>query len=79
MASSPTAAIVVGGSDGSGGDLDAAIWYSDTGLAWERDADPEGALAGTGDQVVLSIFSRGGPLLAVGSDADDAGAWVTEP
>jgi hypothetical protein len=72
-------AIVAGGSDGSGGDLDAAIWYSDTGLAWERDADPDGALGGTGNQVVLSIFSRGGPLFAVGSDADDAGAWITEP
>jgi hypothetical protein len=71
-------AIVVGGSDGSGGDLDAALWYSDTGLAWERDADPERAFGGSGDQVVLSIFSRGGPLIAVGSDAEDAGAWLTE-
>jgi hypothetical protein len=59
--------VAVGG-DGSGGDLDAAVWTSPDGAVWSRVIDTDGALAGSGDQAMTSI-ARGGPgFVAVGKE-----------
>ena len=73
--------LVVVGSDGSEGDLDAAVWLSD-GVAFERVEHREGAFGGVSDQVMLRV-SKGGPgLIAVGFDTSggdrDAAVWTSK-
>jgi len=77
---SPSGFVAVGG-DGSGDDLDAAVWTSPDGLVWTRVVDTDGARAGSGDQAMVSVTSGGPGLVAIGrekigSDFDSV-VWVS--
>jgi hypothetical protein len=72
--------IMVGGFDTSGGDADAAIWFSNDGKAWARETRQKDIFGGSGDQKITSIAANAFPVIAVGFDAsrgdEDAAAWV---
>ncbi len=80
--------VVVGGPGvvtvGSVSSLDggiAAVWTSQDGLVWSRVVDTDGALAGSGDQAMVSVAPGGPGFVAVGrekpeSDLDSV-VWVS--
>ncbi len=75
--------LVAGGFDDSGGDDDAAVWFSESGQGWEHVAHDEAALGGAGDQQIAAIVA--GPedrLVAVGydsgGDGSDAAVWTSD-
>jgi len=73
--------LVAVGGDGSGGALDAAVWTSPDGLVWSQVVDTDGALAGSGDQVMASVTVGGPGLVAVGREKPgsdfDSVVWVS--
>ena len=75
------AGLVAVGGDGSGDDLDAAVWMSQDGLVWTRVADTDGALTGTGDQALASVTVGGSGLVAIGREKlggdFDSVVWVS--
>jgi hypothetical protein len=69
------------GADNSGDDVDAAVWTSQDGLVWSRVVDTDGALAGSGDQAMVSVAPGGPGFVAVGrgkpeSDFDSV-VWLS--
>ena len=52
--------LVAVGSDGSGGDWDAAVWYSTDGRVWTRVPHDELVFGGPGDQYPMAV-AAGGP------------------
>lgn len=78
--------LVAVGSDGSGGDLDAAVWYSTDGRVWTRVPHDELVFGGPGDQYPVAVAAGGPGFVAVGEDgdayADDmagiAAVWTSE-
>jgi hypothetical protein len=72
--------LVAVGSDGSGGDEDAAVWTSPDGFTWSRVPHDEAVFGGEGDQVILSVTIGGPGLAAVGREVSggdsDAAVWV---
>jgi len=74
--------LVVVGTDDSETDIDAAVWRSDDGLAWVRVPHDDSIFGGNGDQIMVSVASFDGGLVAVGesSAADEpteAAVWVS--
>ncbi len=68
------------GIDVSDGDADAAVWTSADGVAWERVSHDEAVFGGDGDQIMVSIASFDGGLVAVGLDQvgrEDAAVWMS--
>jgi hypothetical protein len=63
--------LVAVGFDESGGDLDAAVWTSQDGLAWTKvPADPE-VFGGAGDQRMKAVAAAGPGYVAVGDSLVD--------
>lgn len=75
------AGLVAVGGDGSGDDLDAAVWMSQDGLVWTRVADTDGILTGIGDQALASVTVGGSGLVAIGREKlggdFDSVVWVS--
>jgi hypothetical protein len=71
--------LVAAGFSGRDGALDAAVWTSQTGRAWAREA----VFSGDGDQEITSLVSTRGGVVAVGGVSSrqgaDAGVWVGTP
>ena len=69
------------GSDGSGADVDAAIWLSHDGLTWRRIAHDVDTFGGAGSQEILDVTLTGFGLVAVGLDGSgpdaDAAVWTS--
>ena len=75
--------LVAAGFDTSGGDEDAAMWFSENQQDWERVAHDEAVFGGDGDQQIGAIaVSAEGVLVAVGFDSGrrgtDAAVWTSE-
>lgn len=68
--------VAVGG-DELGGDWDAAVWVSKSGLSWRRVGAGSAALEGNGSQLMRGVVAAGPRLVAVGFDAGDAAVWVS--
>jgi hypothetical protein len=72
--------IMVGGFDTSGGDADAALWWSNDGTTWFRETRQKSVFGGSGNQEIFSIAANAFPVIAVGFDAsrgdEDAAAWI---
>jgi hypothetical protein len=64
------------GSSAGPGDLDAAVWRSVDGQAWNRVPD-DGALGGPGDQGMRDVVAGPAGLVAVGTDGGSAAAWTS--
>ena len=69
------------GVDGSGEDVDAAVWTSPDGFTWSRVVDQEG-LSEHGFQMMMSVTAGGPGLVAVGVDETSvvetsAAVWVS--
>jgi class 3 adenylate cyclase len=69
------------GSDSSGGDHDAAVWFTTDGVAWVREGREQQALGGGADQQMRdAAFLEDGRVVAVGYDGltgdYDAAAWI---
>lgn len=68
------------GADGSGGDLDAAVWFSPDGLTWTRVAHDEAVFGGDGgpdsrvDQVMTGLAATPDGVLAVGIETSGLSA-----
>ena len=75
--------LVAVGGDGSGGDMDAAVWVSTDGYTWARIPADEAVFGGPGEQAIWSVTAGGPGLVAVGYDSsgddDDAAVWVSPP
>jgi hypothetical protein len=56
------------GADDSGGDNDAAVWYSSDGLAWTRVPHDPDVFGGPGHQAMWAIAAGGPGFVAVGAD-----------
>jgi hypothetical protein len=73
--------LVAVGYDGSGGDLDAAVWTSKSGTRWSRVASDPAVFGGRDDQVMNFVTRVGRRLVAVGysgSEAEhDAAVWTS--
>jgi hypothetical protein len=72
--------LVAVGSDGSGGDFDAAVWTSPDGFAWTRVSGDEEVFGGAGIQAMASVAVGGPGLVAVGLDEsgdEDAAVWTS--
>jgi actin-like ATPase involved in cell morphogenesis len=69
------------GSDGSGGDLDAAVWTSQDGASWTRVPHEDALFGGESDQHMNSVVAGGPGLVAVGFDHSaghsDASVWAS--
>lgn len=63
--------VVAVGSDRSGGDRDAAIWYSFDGRVWSRVPHDEAVFGGDGHQAINGVAAVGSGFVAVGSEGDD--------
>ncbi|HSR44727.1 MAG TPA: hypothetical protein VLT15_05775 [Acidimicrobiia bacterium] len=75
--------LVAVGADGSGGDDDAAVWYSTDGRTWSRVAHDEAVFGGSGDQYMMAVTAGGPGFVAVGEDIAEDGTgisavWVSE-
>jgi len=71
--------LVAAGFDGSGGDLNGAVWTSIDGRTWTKSTPP--ALGGLDVQQIKGIVPFGDKLIAVGRDRsashnEDAAVWV---
>ncbi|MGH2818078.1 MAG: adenylate/guanylate cyclase domain-containing protein [Actinomycetota bacterium] len=69
------------GSDSSGGDHDAAVWFTSDGVSWVREGLEQQTLGGDADQQMRDAVSlEDGRVVAVGYDGlkgdYDAAAWV---
>jgi class 3 adenylate cyclase len=69
------------GSDSSGGDHDAAVWFTTDGVSWVREGREQQALEGDADQQMRdAVALEDGRLVAVGYDGlkgdYDAAAWI---
>ena len=62
--------VVAVGSDRSGGDMDAAVWYSFDGRAWTRVSHDEAVFGGGGHQQINGVTAVGSGFVAVGSEGD---------
>jgi TIR domain len=71
--------IVAGGFETSGLDDDAVLWFSEDGRDWGRQEDGAEALGGYGNQRIATLFARGIPAIAVGTEGMDAAVWTAEP
>jgi hypothetical protein len=74
--------LVAVGTDDSGTDVDAVVLLSDDGLDWDRVSDDDSVLGGAGDQIMISVASFGGGLVAVGesftfSQGSEAAVWTS--
>jgi hypothetical protein len=69
--------LVAVGSDGGGGDVDAAVWTSVDGLTWTRVPHDEAVLGGPGDQSMVGVATSGPGLVAYGSDDVSAVVWTS--
>ncbi len=72
--------LAVVGFDVSGGDADAAVWTSSDGADWQRVSHSEAVFGGDGDQIMVSIASFNGGLVAVGLNQafrGDAAVWMS--
>jgi hypothetical protein len=69
------------GSDSNGGDLDAAVWASVDGNAWNRVGHDEDVFGGDGDQVMNAVAFGNGLYVAVGHSSTDnesvAAVWIS--
>jgi class 3 adenylate cyclase len=79
--SATASGFVAVGSDSSGGDLDAAVWFSNDGVSWIREDRGEEAFGGETDQQMRDAVSlEDGSVVAVGYDGlkgdYDAAAWI---
>ena len=63
--------VVAVGSDRSGGDMDAAVWYSLDGRAWTRVPHDEVVFGGGGYQQINGVTAVGSGFVAVGTEGDD--------
>jgi hypothetical protein len=76
--------LVAVGADGSGGDDNAAVWYSTDGHTWSRVAHDEAVFGGSGDQYMIAVTAGGRGFVAVGQDISEDGTtgvsavWVSE-
>ncbi len=62
-------------------DTDALVWTSADGVEWERVPHDETVFGGDGDQIMTSVASSGGRLVAVGLDhggLGDSAVWRSE-
>jgi hypothetical protein len=68
------------GTDGSGGDWDAAVWTSPDGITWTRVPHDEAVFGGDGGQEMEGVVLLGQTLVVVGDektgDEYDAAVWV---
>lgn len=74
--------LVAVGSDGSGGDLDAAVWISDYGSRWTRVPHSEAVFGGSHRQWMKGVTAGGPGVVAVGLDesidgSGDAAVWTS--
>ncbi|HSL82939.1 MAG TPA: hypothetical protein VLF66_09190, partial [Thermoanaerobaculia bacterium] len=71
------------GTDGFGGDLDAAVWTSSDGITWEYVIDRQGVLGGAESQEMTAAVAWDDVLIAVGYDDSgedrDAAVWISPP
>ena len=69
------------GTDGSGGDWDAAVWTSTDGITWTRVPHDEAVFGGNDDQEMWDAWAGGPGLVAVGRDYSggdsDAAVWIS--
>ncbi|HSR43865.1 MAG TPA: hypothetical protein VLT15_01375 [Acidimicrobiia bacterium] len=76
--------LVAVGADGSGGDLDAAVWYSTDGSTWSKVVHDEAVFGGPGDQYMMAVTAGGPGFVAVGEDTSEDGSsgisavWISE-
>ncbi len=76
--------LVAVGADGSGGDLDAAVWYSTDGHTWSKVVHDEAVFGGSGDQYMMAVTAGGPGFVAVGEDTSEDGSsgisavWISE-
>ena len=76
--------LVAVGSDGSGGDWDAAVWYSTDGRVWTRVPHDELVFGGPGDQYPMAVAAGGPGFVAVGEESTADGmagisaVWTSE-
>lgn len=76
--------LVAVGGDSSGGDDDAAVWYSSDGLSWSRVEHDEAVFGGSGRQYMTAVTAGGPGFVAVGEESVEgwpAGVsvvWVSE-
>ena len=72
--------LVAVGRDMSGGDQDAAVWWSDDGTTWTRVAHDEQVFGGPDVQAMSSVVAFDGGLVAVGIDGpfreEYAAVWL---
>ena len=69
--------VAVGYADSGEGDLDAAVWFSDDGVDWQR-LESE-ILGGPGDQKITRLLSpagRASVFIAGGSDTSSENRWM---
>ncbi len=71
--------LVAAGYDSSGGDRDAAVWWSADGRVWSRVPGDEAVFGGGADQTIWSVTAGGPGLVAAGFDSSggdrDAAVW----
>ena len=61
---------IAGGSDTSGGTMDAALWYFDDADLMQKQTSDGTPLGGPGEQEILSLLRQPrGAILAVGRDS----------
>jgi hypothetical protein len=75
---------VAGGTDGSGGDADVAVWNSDDGLNWNRVPHDETVFGGSGHQIITELGVGSTGVIAIGqsewpgaADYNDPAAWFS--
>ena len=61
--------VVAVGLEGSGNDLDAAVWISTDGITWFRVPHDRAVFGGDGAQQMLSVTAAGPGLVAVGAES----------
>lgn len=64
--------LVAAGADTSGGDFDAATWFSDDGRSWTRVADAEDLFGGSNEQDINAVAAGGPGFVAAGFDESAA-------
>jgi hypothetical protein len=73
--------LVAVGSDGAGGDRDAAVWTSPDGITWSRVPDDDAVFGGERTEVMFDVTAGGPGLVAVGAaatgDESEAAVWTS--
>ena len=67
------------GEENIDGDINAVVWTSTDGLAWDRVVDPSGAFSGDGAQRMYAVAASDVGLVAAGTDVLAEGVDETEP